>query len=163
MMLIRWPLILLRFLAQSAALALGQIWANKARGALTTVGIIIGVASVTTVIAVLTGLKQNVLSEFEAFGTNKIYIVPHRPNEGPLRHAPWHVIRFTPEQFDDLKKHCPSVDVLTRVAMLEETVQFEGRSVENVRVFGIDPTWHKVENRPITACSRRCVSGLNAF
>lgn len=149
MMLIRWPLILLRFLAQSTALALGQIWANKARGALTTVGIIIGVASVTTVIAVLTGLKQNVLSEFEAFGTNKIYIVPHRPNEGPLRHAPWHVIRFTPEQFDDLKKHCPSVDVLTRVAMLEETVQFEGRSVENVRVFGIDPTWHKVENRPI--------------
>src|SRR5215213_2954421 len=66
---------------QSAMLALGQIWVNKTRSILTTLGIVIGVSSVTAVIAVLTGLKANVLSEFETFGTNKIFVLPFPPYE----------------------------------------------------------------------------------
>jgi putative ABC transport system permease protein len=146
---IHLPFGFLRLLLQSIWLALAQIWANKARAALTTIGIVIGVASVTTVVAVLTGLKQNVLSEFEAFGTNKMYIIPENPQEGPLRHAPWYVIRFTPEQFDGLRKHCPSVGDLTRAAFFEATVQFGDRTAENVRVVGIDPSWHRIENRSV--------------
>jgi len=149
MTVIRLPVVFLRLLAQSAWLAMGQIWANKARAALTTIGIIIGVAAVATVVAVLTGLKRNVLAEFEAFGTNKIYVLPQQPDEGPLRQAPWYVIRFTPDQFDDLKKHCPSVDQFTRVAVFEQTVQSRDLSVENVRVLGIDPPWHRIENRSV--------------
>jgi putative ABC transport system permease protein len=61
---------------QSAFLALGQIWANKVRALLTTIGIVIGVASVTAVIAALTGLKQTVLDNLPRLGTNKIFIGP---------------------------------------------------------------------------------------
>jgi putative ABC transport system permease protein len=143
------PFAFLRLLTQSVLLALAQIWANKARAALTTIGIVIGVASVTTVVAVLTGLKQNVLSEFEAFGTNKMYILPQNPTEGPLHNAPWHVIRFTPEQFDGLRKHCPSVGDLTRVGFFDTSAQAGGRSLELVRIMGIDPSWHRVENRSV--------------
>lgn len=149
MILVRWPLAFLWLLMQSALLALGQIWAHKTRAVLTTIGIVIGVASVTTVIAVLSGLKQNILSEFEAFGTNKIYVIPQRPEEGPHRHAPWHLIRFTPELFDDIKEHCPSVGQLTRIGFMDQTVHFQDRSVENVRILGIDPSWHDIENRHI--------------
>lgn len=149
MILVRWPLAFLRLLTQSALLALGQIWAHKTRATLTTIGIVIGVASVTTVIAVLSGLKQNILTEFEAFGTNKIYVIPQRPEEGPHRHASWHVIRFTPELFEDLKKHCPSVDQFTRVAFMELTIQSGDRKVQNVQVMGVDQTWHKIEKREI--------------
>ena len=74
------PISLFILLCQSAFLALGQIWANKVRAILTTIGIVIGVASVTAVIAALTGLKANVLTEFESFGTNKIFIFPDRPD-----------------------------------------------------------------------------------
>ena len=38
---------------QSIGVALGQIWANKVRSVLTTLGIIIGIASVTGVIGLL--------------------------------------------------------------------------------------------------------------
>src|SRR5215217_1375838 len=76
MFLVRLPLALLTLTWQSAFLALGQIWANKVRALLTTIGIVIGVASVTAVISALSGLKQNVLNEFESFGTNKIFIMP---------------------------------------------------------------------------------------
>ena len=149
MIALRWPFLFLRLLVQSVVLALVQIWANKARAALTTIGIIIGVASVTTVIAVLTGLKAHVLSEFEAFGTNKIYVMPQRPQKGRLRHAPWHLIRFTPELVDGLERHCPSVGRLTRVSHMEQTVHFGDESLENVRVLGIDASWHKIESRPV--------------
>jgi len=149
MVVLRAPFLLLRLLLQSALLALGQIWANKARATLTTVGIVISVAAVTTVIAVLTGMKANVLSEFEQFGTNKIYIVPHRPEKGPLKAAPWHVIRFMPDLFEGLKKHCPSVDKFTPVVAFGRNVRHGDRQVENVQVVGVSAAWHDVENRAV--------------
>ena len=47
------PISFMRLVFQSIALATSQIWANKVRSVLTTLGIIIGVASVTAVIAAL--------------------------------------------------------------------------------------------------------------
>ena len=72
MALLRLPFSILLIVYQSAFLALGQIWSNKVRSILTTIGIVIGVASVTGVIAALTGLKTNVLSEFESFGAREV-------------------------------------------------------------------------------------------
>ena len=54
--ILRWMLSFLRVLYQSIHLALSQIWANKTRAVLTMLGIIIAVASVTAVIAALSGL-----------------------------------------------------------------------------------------------------------
>ncbi|MHC4088610.1 MAG: hypothetical protein ACYSU5_25900 [Planctomycetota bacterium] len=45
--LIRALMAFVRLTYQSVYLALGQIWANKTRSILTTIGIVIGVASVT--------------------------------------------------------------------------------------------------------------------
>ncbi len=63
--LIRAPMAFFRLSYQSVYLALGQNWANKSRSILTTIGIVIGVASVTAVIAALTGLKAKVLTQVE--------------------------------------------------------------------------------------------------
>ncbi len=104
------PLSFLMLIMQSVFLALGQIWANKMRSILTTIGVIIGVASVTAVIAALTGLKTQVLSQVETFGSNSIMVNSRRPNTGPYSHLPgWH-IRFKKEEFDGMLDHCPSVE-----------------------------------------------------
>jgi len=140
----------LRLLFQSISLALWQIWANKTRSILTTLGIVIGVASVTAVIAALTGLKAKVLTQVETFGTNTIFVRPRRPDTGPLRHASWWTIRFLPEHFDGLLEHCPSVAYLSRIGGVgTRTVRHGERSVENVQVIGIEPDYHKIESRPV--------------
>ncbi len=149
MIVLRLPLRFLRLLFVSVRLALGQIWANKTRSILTTIGIVIGVASVTTVFAALAGLKSNVLSEFEAIGTNKIYILSHRPSQGRLHYASWEVIRFTPDQFEGLTTHCPSVDRFTPVASHRDTLRVGDRTVEDVTVLGVSRAWHAIENRPL--------------
>src|SRR3954447_15122836 len=112
--IVRLPFALVILLYQSAVLALSQIWANKIRGILTTLGILIGVAAVSAVIALITGMKQRVLSEFEAFGTNKIFIEPHFPRKGRSQIS-WRQIMFRLSDFDELLEHCPSVARFTRI------------------------------------------------
>src|SRR3954469_3990887 len=148
MFLLRPFLALFNLFWQSAFLALGQIWANKLRAILTTVGIVIGVASVTAVIAALTGLKTSVLSEFEGFGTNKIFIFPDR---GQKRSVSFNRIRFRSEQFEGLLDHCPSLSSYTRLLRSRsDSVSLGSRTEQNVDVLGIDRAWHKIENRSVT-------------
>ncbi len=147
--LFRLPVIPLRLLGQSILLSLSQVWTNKARSALTMLGIIIGVASVTAVIAALTGLKTNVLKEFETLGTNKIFVGIRRPNTGPMHNIAGRILAFTPEQLQDLPAHCPSVQDFTRMKMLMETVRCADRAVDDARLVGIDPSWQKIENRSV--------------
>ena len=112
----RFFVAILRFLYQSIHLAAAQIWANKMRAMLTTLGIVIGVASVTAVIAALTGLKAKVLDEFEnIIGSNSIFVQAYRPDHGPHRHVSYRLIRLSPGHFTGLLEHCPSVESFTRV------------------------------------------------
>jgi putative ABC transport system permease protein len=143
------PLVCAQLLYQSAHLALSQIWANKTRSLLTTVGIVIGVASVTAVIAALTGLKATILSQVETFGTNTIIINSQRPDTGPLSHLSWWNVRFSAEDFDGMLEHCPSVARYTRISGNQQTVRFGEKSVKDVDVSGVEPSWHEIENRPL--------------
>ncbi|CAN5644632.1 ABC transporter permease [soil metagenome] len=149
MHLLRNFILLPVLLYQSLILALAQIRASKMRSMLTTIGIVIGVASVTTVIAALTGLKTNILSEFETFGTNKVFIFPNRPERGPLRNASPAIIRFRPELFDGMLEHCPSIKSFTRLVSVNANVTHGDRTVEQVNVAGIEPAWHSIENRSV--------------
>ena len=144
------PFIFFRLLYQSVYLALGQIWANKMRSVLTTLGIVIGVASVTAVIAALTGLKSKILTQVETFGTNTIFIEPRAPYRGRLSQAMWWQIRFRPEQADGLLDHCPSVETFSRVGSVgRRTVKYGEQSAENVDITGIEPAFHRIQERPV--------------
>ncbi len=144
------PLAFFRLFYQSVYLAIGQIWANKMRSILTTMGIVIGVASVTAVIAALTGLKSKILTQVETLGTNTIFISPRVPDRGPKRHANWWQLRFRAEEFDDMLEHCPSVEAVSRVGGVgRRTVKYGEQSVDNVEINGIEPAWHRIEHRPI--------------
>jgi putative ABC transport system permease protein len=148
--LIQVPAAFLRLLYQSVYLALGQIWTNKTRSVLTTIGIVIGVASVTAVIAALTGLETKIKSQVETFGTNTIFISPRRPDKGPMRHASWWTIRFLPEHFDNMLEHCPSVARFSRIGGVGwHTTRHGEKSVERVEIIGIEPAYHEIENRPV--------------
>jgi putative ABC transport system permease protein len=149
--LIRAPIMFVRLLYQSVYLAIGQIWANKTRSMLTTLGIIIGVASVTAVIAALSGLKAKILTQVESLGTNTIFISARRPDRGSLQHASWWSIRFQSEQFDDLLEHCPSVARFGRQTWVGSyTVSHRDKSSEGVTVRGVEPACHQIDSRPVT-------------
>src|SRR4051812_22569162 len=57
--LLRLPLAVISISWQSVVLALGQLHANKARALLTTLGIAVGVASITAIMSILIGFRDN--------------------------------------------------------------------------------------------------------
>jgi putative ABC transport system permease protein len=139
------------FVYQAIVLALSQIWANKTRSFLTTLGIIIGVASVTAVIAALTGLKTQVLTEFESFGASKMFIFPDRPDDAPDNKYPWPDIRLKERELEAIAELCPSVKSVTPITSLGATIQYGDERREGVSVTGIWPGWHEIERRQVVA------------
>jgi putative ABC transport system permease protein len=146
--LLGMPLALARLLYQSMVLALVQIWANKMRSILTTLGIIIGVASVTAVIAAMTGLRTRVMSDLESFGSNNIYVIPQRPDRGPMRYASWRLVRFKPYDFEDMLAHCPDVETFTRLANVGNETSY-GQNTASPQITAIDVAWHTIQSRSV--------------
>jgi putative ABC transport system permease protein len=142
-------MILLRVLFQTVFLAINQIWANKVRSLLTTLGIIIGVAAVVGAVAITTGFKDFVLKEFATVGANKVWIFPRRPPEQRDRFN-WRQIRLTVKEADGLMANCPSFARLTPVGDITTSVEYGQRMKPFVPVHGIRPVWHDIEQRFVT-------------
>ncbi|MCI0498705.1 MAG: ABC transporter permease [Planctomycetales bacterium] len=144
------PLILLRLLLQSTLLAVNQIWVNKTRSILTTLGIIIGVSSVSAVIAAMDGMNKKIMENFEIFGTKKIFLWPEQPSSGPKKNIPLREIRFKTQEFEGLLDHCPSVEYLSYISDTQNiNARYADQTVESVRLTGVEASWFKIENRNI--------------
>ncbi len=136
-------------LFQSIFLAVSQINANKVRSALTTIGIVIGVASVTAVIAALSGLKAKVLDQFESLGANRVWCWPERPETGPMKNYSWNRVQFKPEQFEGVLDRCPSLQAFTFDTWGRYSIYFGNEQVDDVAVHGINPSWHEIVGRDV--------------
>ena len=139
---------LLILLYQSAILALAQVWTNKLRSLLTTLGIVIGVTSVSTIIAALAGLQKTVINRLESFGTNNMFVYPDRPDTGTKRNLTNNAIFFKPSDFDDLLEHCPSLRTIGRMTFNRMNAQYASHTQEGVQLNGVEPAWHQVEKSP---------------
>ena len=60
-------------LRETLGMALDSVRSHKFRSVLTVLGIVIGVMTAITIASILTGLRQNIVSIIEEYGTNNIY------------------------------------------------------------------------------------------
>jgi len=64
-----------KFVAKEVAvMAFDSVRAHRFRSFLTVLGIVIGVMTAITIASILTGLRQNIVSMVEEYGTNNIYV-----------------------------------------------------------------------------------------
>lgn len=63
-------------LKESFKISLRALGANKARAVLTMLGVIIGVSSVILLVSIGTGVRSDVLNQFNSLGSNLIYVIP---------------------------------------------------------------------------------------
>jgi len=66
-------------------LALRALWRNKTRAMLTTLGVVIGVASVIAMVAIGSGAKQRIAEQLESMGTNSLVIRAGSVTRGGVR------------------------------------------------------------------------------
>ena len=87
-------------LGQAVKMAWKSISANKGRSALTMLGIIIGIASVMTIVATIDGMNRKTMEQFEAMGRNRIslYVYSYMYDENGSS--------TMPDVYDDLYAYC---------------------------------------------------------
>jgi len=141
-------MILVRFLLQTVVTAFTQIWANKLRAVLTTLGVIIGVASICIIVAALTGFRANVLGEFEKLGVNRVYIDGWLPPE--LRNKlEWRDVQLSIQEIDAIVRDAESIVDISPEWSASGSLAYRDVLIDQVRARGIRKAFHTIENRAV--------------
>lgn len=147
-------------------LAIRQILRNPLRSLLTVLGVVIGVASVITMVTVGNGVTQSVREQIESFGNNQLMLRPGlRLGPGQMVGAP----SFKPDDAHMLKSQIAGVESVAPQAAKTLTIIADGNNWQT-RVVGTNNDYFRIDNRDfaegrpfdegeITAGSAVCVIG----
>ena len=94
-------------------IALRAIAANKMRSFLTALGIIIGIASVITMLAVGQGTKRSIQANISEMGSNMIMISPGADMRGGVRQDASSMETLKLEDFEAIKEGCTYVKAVS--------------------------------------------------
>ena len=96
-------------------IALRAIAANKLRSFLTMLGIIIGVASVITMLAIGQGSKKSIQKQISEMGSNMIMIMPGQDMRGGVRRDASEMETLKLTDYDALKDQCQYISAISPV------------------------------------------------
>ena len=97
---------------ETLSLAFSSVWGHRFRSGLTILGIVIGITTVVTVAALLTGLRKSIVEFFEEFGPNSIFVARVSGDPSGQGAAPKELKRrpLTPEDAEYLKQVVHTID-----------------------------------------------------
>jgi putative ABC transport system permease protein len=122
--------------------AVESLSANKLRTGLTMLGIVIGVASVISMLAIGQGASSSITSSIESLGTNLLYVMPNDQgtNPQPVTLADANAIIES--------GGAPSVVAVAPVVQRSMDVTYAGTSTSTT-VMGVTPNYSTVRNTPV--------------
>ena len=104
-------MILVMNFANLFRIALKALGNNKFRGFLTMLGIIIGVGSVITMLAIGQGSKKSIQAEISEMGSNMIMIHPGEDMRGGVRLSADDMQTLKVKDFEDIRKECAHISL----------------------------------------------------
>lgn len=118
-------------------IALRAIAANKMRSFLTCLGIIIGVASVITMLAIGQGSKRSIQANIAEMGSNMIMISPGADMRGGVRQDPSAMQTLKLEDYNAIKDQCSYVKAVSPT--VNSSGQFiNGNNNTQSTIYGVD-------------------------
>jgi putative ABC transport system permease protein len=120
--------------------AMRAIIASKMRSFLTSLGIIIGVASIIAVVSLVKGLETSITNQFEGYGSNSLFIQQKRDNYGRLQGD------LTEDDLIKLRS-IEGIDVVSPQTFVFEYngVQYQGRD-HRADVVGVLPDYAEMDS-----------------
>ena len=142
------------------AISLRTLAKNKLRSALTVLGVVIGIAAVTTMVSIGQGASLRVRREFESFGSAVIAVLPASSQTGGLRSGA--VTTLTDADAYAIAAECPSVRAVS--PFIGTTGQVIGGNVnwKPDQMIGVGPDYVVIRTWPMASgefFSERDVAG----
>jgi putative ABC transport system permease protein len=108
---------------------------NKARSGLTILGIVIGIASVITMVAIGQGAKNTIESNIEAIGSNLIIVMPGAQRVGGISQGAGSSQTLTIEDADAIKSEVPNINAVAPEVSRRYQITAKGNNT-NTQVVG---------------------------
>ena len=124
--------------------ALVQIRANKARAALTTLGIIIAVTSTITVVSFVQGFGNYFTGMLRGFGTNMIFVIPEFPSG--MRGRMLGRVVMDINDVRAVTARCDKVRRITPMIFTKATIEYGREKIDNVEMRGATGQFQSIRN-----------------
>jgi macrolide transport system ATP-binding/permease protein len=150
----------LRFLASLGRMALTvaaqSIARAKLRSALTTLGILIGVAALIAMVAIGQGANSAVMAQIERLGSNLVVVLPGASSTGGVRGGFGSAPTLRVTDAEAIRKEASSVADVSYVLRGAAQIQY-GEKNWNTTVQGVSPTHLDIQVWPLQAGRRMSV------
>ena len=132
---------------KTLAIALKALAKNKMRAMLTVLGVVIGIAAVTTMVSIGQSASALVQGELENFGTNVMIIFPGEQKRNGVRQG--RVNTLTSADSDAISTECPSVFAASPIVGTGGQVVYGNLNIRPNEMFGVGKDYLKVRNFPV--------------
>jgi putative ABC transport system permease protein len=139
------------FYREIISMAMETVLAHKLRSLLTVLGIVVGVLTVIVIASILTGMRENIITYVEDYGTDNIFafhlntgIQISRRSREEMKRKP-----LTTEDAEAVESLCPSVlDVSWQIMPFRSQVQiqYKGNRLRNYDFSGVPANYASVAN-----------------
>jgi len=127
----------IRIFIEGIRLALQELWANKMRSILSTLGITIGIFCVVSVLMVVDSVERNVKSSFEKLGDNIVYIMREPWDENPADNW-WKYMRRPFPNYSEFKAIEERVNTAEaaaiRIIVQGKDIKYKNNTIENINM-----------------------------
>ncbi len=143
--LMRWVRDMAARNGQNVATAFTQIWANKGRSVLTTLGIIIAVTSTITVVSLVQGFGTHMTDMVRSYGTQFMVVRPYTWSSD--RHAGMPHVSLDMNDIDAVRTECPSVHRITPFVYTHDAeITFGNETATGIPVRGVTEQYQTIRN-----------------
>jgi putative ABC transport system permease protein len=132
---------------KTLAIATKAFAKNKMRAALTVLGVVIGIAAVTTMVSIGQSASALVQGELESFGTNVMIIFPGENKKGGVRSG--RVNTLTSDDSRAISDECDGIHASSPIVGTGGQVVYGNLNIRPNEMFGVGPDYLKVRNWPI--------------
>jgi len=156
---------------RTTATALRSLRRNPLRSALTTIGIVIGVASIIAIAEIGKGSSTAIRQVLASTGVDTILVTPGAASSNGVSLGSGSVKTLTPEDADAIRRECPAVDSLSPIIYSRRQVVHGPKNWNPIYLYGAAPEFLRVrewedldEGEPFTEADVReaamvCVLG----
>jgi ABC-type antimicrobial peptide transport system permease subunit len=136
----------MRKFRRSLRTALRALRRNVLRSALTTLGIIIGVAAVIAMTEIGQGTSTAVRRTIESMGANNLIIFPGSVTSSGVTYGSGSIVTLTPQDAEAIRRECPAAAEVTLCSNARTQIIFGDRNWVPWHIIGTTPSYLDVRN-----------------
>jgi putative ABC transport system permease protein len=126
-------------------IATEALWSNKLRTSLTMLGVVIGIASVTSITSIGQGIQKNVGQQIQSLGTDVLQVMPGAARSGNVVQGAGSISTLTWDDAKAIEKGAPSAKIVSATLQRSTQVVYGGTNT-NTTVYGADLNYPEARN-----------------